>query len=420
MRIALVLPTIQVAFQDGLLPSPPLGLMYLATQVKTHHKVKIFDFYSQPAPPSIVLKRIMRFEPDVVGVSTIFSSMYHPALQLCIGLKQRQREIVTVLGGNTATFLSKDTTSYDFVDFVVLNEGEGAFMDLLAYIEGKSCYPHYNVISASSRNYSIQWERDIDKFGIPSWEPDIFDRPLKYSKVIMSTRGCPYMCSYCSTAAHWTNKYRRRSLEITLKEINTICNENPDGERRVSFADDLFTLDRKRVIEFGAALKENEIKWGCSARVDTVDKSLIKKMAEDGCDGIFFGVETGSDWLLKKINRKYNVDMIKNTVKWCAEVGIQSYVSFIIGLPWETEEDVHKTFKLVEAMPTNHVRIGPLQVFPGTPMWNNPEFFGLRFQRDRLSDVDVTNNVYVDNGIIPPSRLATLSEQARRLCQSKM
>jgi radical SAM superfamily enzyme YgiQ (UPF0313 family) len=120
------------------------------------------------------------------------------------------------------------------------------------------------------------------------------------------------------------------------------------------------------------------------------------------------------------MNRKYNVDRIKNTVEWCAEVGIQPYLSFIIGLPWETEEDVHKTFKLVEAMPIKHVRIGPLQVFAGTPMWNNPEVYGLKFQRDRLSDVDVTNNVYVDNGIIPPSRLASLSAQARRLCQSKI
>lgn len=419
MKIALVVPTVKIAYFDGTQPEPPLGLMSIAANVPDSCEVKIFDFYNNPAPNSYIVKSILEFNPDVVGFSTIFSSMYRPSLDIANLLKDKIN-VVTVMGGNHATFMYKDIIEEKSIDYVVLHEGEIAFRNLVDYLSDKTNpFPPYNVISKEKRNTEIQLIEDLDSINPPIRDASYFFKKNNYRNSILTTRGCPYGCPYCSTSAMHKHNYRERSLDSVLEEILQITTNSNDNT--LTFIDDIFTYNRDRVIALSNKILKYNVIWGCSSRINTIDEELIRIMSSSGCKGIFFGLESGSPKIMKILNRNYSPDEVLKIFRICKDLNINAYGSFIIGLPFEEEEDVLRTFDLAKKLPTNQLRLGPLQVYPGTKIWNNPDVFGVKVDNQiDFSSIDNDNKAHFSTNWLTKEKITEFNIIGRQISQSKL
>lgn len=420
MKIALVVPTVKIAYFDGTLPEPPLGLMSLAANVPDYCEVKIFDFYNNPAPNSYIVKSILEFNPDVIGFSTVFSSMYKPSLDIAKLIKD-EIDVVTVMGGNHVTFMYMEAIEEKSIDFIVLHEGEIAFGNLVDYLSKKTnLFPPNNVISKDKRNTEIQLIEDLDSINPPLRDTSYFFKTnQKYRNSIITTRGCPCGCPYCSTSAMQQYKYRERSLNSVLDEIIQITTNSNDNA--VTFVDDIFTYNRDRVIAFSEIIKEHNILWGCSSRINTIDEELIQIMSSSGCKGIFFGIESGSPKIMKLLNRNYAPDEVIRIFRICKDLEINAYGSFILGLPFEEEDDILKTLELAKKLPTTQLRLGPLQVYPGTKIWNNPDLFGVHVDKTiDFSSIDNDNRAHFSTNWLSKERITEFNIIGRQISQSKL
>lgn len=159
-------------------------------------------------------------------------------------------------------------------------------------------------------------------------------------------RGCPFSCTYCSTKTFWKRKFRLRNIKDTVDEMCYVSEKY--GINNFDFMHDLFTVNKKRIIEFCAEIQSRgiNVRWGCDSRIDTIDFELIDMMIANGLYRIFFGIETGSERMQQAINKKLNLERCDEIVKYCIDKGLEVTTSFIYGFPDETAEDLSQTISM--------------------------------------------------------------------------
>ena len=184
--------------------------------------------------------------------------------------------------------------------------------------------------------------------------------------LIMTSRGCPYGCTYCSTD---TRRVSYRSIDNVLKEIRLV--KEKYGTSQFSFKDDSFTVNRKRVEDLcDRLIKEKfNINWECNTRVNLINDDLLLKMKRAGCNSIKVGIESGSERVLKEMNKGITHDQVRNAAKLFRKVGIHWTGYFMMGVPGETVEDVYKTLDFMYEVKPDFASIGVYEPFPGTPMF---------------------------------------------------
>jgi radical SAM superfamily enzyme YgiQ (UPF0313 family) len=217
---------------------------------------------------------------------------------------------------------------------------------------------------------------DLDSLPFPSYNH--FESPEKYLRAIISTRGCCYSCIYCSTRAMW-GAWQARSAGNVLAEMRRHVEEA--DPKRMHFLDDNFPVRRSRVKEIcdGKRAAGWEFEWGFSARIEMVDPDLLKTCADAGCTAIYFGVESGSARVLKEMGRAYGPEDILRTVDACIDAGIVPTCSFMIGIPYEAEDDIAMTFDLMERVNTPMVQLHVFTPLIGTPVYEDPGRFGVEY-----------------------------------------
>lgn len=186
--------------------------------------------------------------------------------------------------------------------------------------------------------------------------------------ILYSSKGCPFDCVFCTVAG---TRYRRRSAESVLAELRYL-KENY-GIRTVSFFDETFTLDKKRVVDLAAGITREslDVIWYCNTRVNLVDVELLRIMKEAGCRGISYGIESGSDMILRRASKGITVEQGKNAIRWAKKLGIKTYCSFIFGLPGENWRTVQDTIDFVgETLPTS-AQFNVCVPYPGTALWDS-------------------------------------------------
>lgn len=156
-------------------------------------------------------------------------------------------------------------------------------------------------------------------------------------------RGCPYNCVFCSTSTFWERHFRIKPIDKLKAEISEV--KNKYGAKRISIVHDLFTCDKKMLHEFCEAIKKENIKWGCSSRIDVLNEKDIFMMKESGCEEIFYGVETGSQKMQYTIGKRLDLSKADEIIKFTSSVGINPVVSFIIGFPFENIENIEETLQ---------------------------------------------------------------------------
>lgn len=293
---------------------------------------------------------IMAARPDVVGFMTECDS-YHHILQIAIALKQLAPDCTIILGGPHASAVAERTLERcDAIDAIVVGEAEVTFPLLLDQCRANADGPIAGAVLRSGSKIINGGPRmlldSLDELAMPAF--DVYS-PADGEEIFIEVgRGCPFQCDFCSTAPYWGRKHRVKSPARVLEEVLTV--RTLFGTSRVHFTHDLFTTNREWVRSICETLIEAgvPVRWTCSARTDTVDEMLLALMARAGCNAIYFGIESGSQRILREIRKDIPVDHSLSVLASCSLLGIMPNAGFIAGFPTEDEVSLRETLNAYE------------------------------------------------------------------------
>ena len=376
MKILLLCPASETTISKN--DYYPIGLLYLARILEQEgHQVVVKDYYKRQFSDyrnvwNEVKKIIKTFQPEVVGISSMTMNRVC-GFKISKAIKKMNPKIKIILGGVHATSMYKQILENLPVDFIVLNEGEINFPKLIEALDKKKSFKKLKGIAFKEKsevkfNGPGEFISDLDEIPFPKHE--LCKNTIRRTRTanMITSRGCPYGCIFCSTSAYWGRKWRARSAENVVSEIEEIVKKFP-YVRKICFHDDTFVLDNQRVIDIcNLILKRDlKIKWSCAARVDRISEEMLKKMKEAGCTDISYGVESGSEKMLKIIDKKITKEQIKRTIALTNKVGIKYHVFLMVGNPGETWETVKETSKFLDELQNcNVTAVGRLELYPNT------------------------------------------------------
>ena len=362
--------------------SPSLGALYLGAQVKSLCDFYIIDAFNNFLSLDEAVEKIHALQPDYVGFGVNFSSVLNFAVDAAKIIKTRWPGIKIVFGGNVSTYRCEELIKQDYVDYVFLNEAETSFRKFVEnIIQGRNNFDDIdglaykrdgNMVVRPHKTYIQQ----LDNLPLPDFS--LLQAPEDYTASIISSRGCPYDCFYCSTKQMWGTTWRRRSAEHILSEIVSLRKQLKT--REIEFCDDNFLVDKNRFRELVRLLLLRKIKiiTGFSARVELIDAEVLELAGKINVQGIFLGIESGSERVLKKMNRRYSVEDIYRISDLCLKHGVIPIASFMIGLPFETEADALETLKVMRKISTPKIQIHICMPLVGTDIFNNPAHYGVK------------------------------------------
>jgi radical SAM superfamily enzyme YgiQ (UPF0313 family) len=379
MKICLISPPYNSAVKSVVgVSSPPLGLAYIASVLRQSHEVKIIDSNILNYTIGDVEEELRSFNPDVVGITSVTPSIYE-AYKVAETAKKVREDCKVVLGGPHATFMPRQSMEEcEYIDIIVRGEGEETTGELIENIEKGAPLNEVKGITFREKNEIIDTEprpfiKNIDNIPFPS--RDLLPMHLykfngvKYTTMLTS-RGCPFKCSFCSSSRLFGGYWRGRSPENVLEEMKTVYEEY--GIRNIEFMDDTFTLNQERAEKIcDEIIKQGwDISWGASSRVDTLSKRLVEKMKKAGCWILFLGIESGSQKILDAIGKRITLEQVKKAVKILKDAGIQVLGSFIIGFLQDTKETIKETIKFAKSLNLDYAEFSILTPYPGTPIFD--------------------------------------------------
>lgn len=349
---------------------PPLGLLYLASAIQGQgYEVHLTDLAgsANPVPASIIPDGF-----DVYGFST-YSVTYGSTIALAKALQRRNPGALLVAGGPHATALPEQVAADGF-DVVVTGEGEVAMSQILqAFAQGQ---PPPRILAGLPPD-------PLDDLPFPAY--DLVDVTTYHRHVggepslsVLSSRGCPFPCTFCNSnimgAAH---QVRYRSAENVVAEIRYL--KARYGVRNFRFQDDLFTSSTRRIEALSPLLLAEEIAYRCFARVTGFTYAIARLLADSGCRHVSFGVESGSPTLLGRhaMDKRQTPMQIRRALAHAARAGLTTRIYLIVGFPGETEETIAETLALIKDCPWDEFMVYPLIAYPGTPIHDHPEKFGI-------------------------------------------
>ncbi len=340
----------------------PLGLLAIKAYIKSVADVIIVD-------PTVLIKQgvlcpdgdfysyfadyLQGLDADLYAFSTK-SGSYIQTITAAETLKRRCPEKLVALGGPQASICDSVTMDTCNVDFVIRGEGEIPFFMLArALSEEGSISDIPSLTFKNKRNPDADRINSLDDLPIPEYEEykDYYSDYL-YGKPkydiqsyipVDSGRGCPGKCKFCYSPAMWNKKCRLKSSERLFTEVKYLY--ETFGINSFFFTEDNFTVDKKRTVKFCELLSSSGIpvSWSCYSRIDTIDEQTILSMKKAGCRQIYYGVESGSEKILRLLDKKYSSSEANSIVAYTIDCGIEVTASYIIGFTEETQQDVIAT-----------------------------------------------------------------------------
>jgi anaerobic magnesium-protoporphyrin IX monomethyl ester cyclase len=381
-KVLLIYPYFKPPRDRSVFRFPPLGICYLAsTLLEAGHEVQLLDCTFMNKPDA--LKQALEVRAEVVGIYCMVTM-----LDDCLWFAKQLRASARLLmaGGPLPT-----CDPYAFIedfDVVVRGEGEGTVKELLqAYSTGGDfiTIPGITLRRKTSTSEKAQAEtiftpdrhftKDLDSLPFPARHLLPNHSYIQFGRkkygyaitTVMSTRGCPYECEFCSNVI-FGGSYRQRSARNVVDEIEQAL---ATGYDRISFADDVFTLHQKKVLEICAEIRQRSLqfKWECLARVDSIDDATYAKMYDAGCRRVYFGIESGDDTILKLMNKKITADEARHAVIAAHQAGLQVGAFFILFYPGETNQTVLNTLRFTTSLPLDYLGLTMPYPLPGTPLY---------------------------------------------------
>jgi radical SAM superfamily enzyme YgiQ (UPF0313 family) len=346
----------------------PIGIYYVAAALKEKgYDVAVLNWYDIHKTPEKIAPTIEEKQPDVIGFSILNANRWG-GIEIARIAKEINREIKVVFGGLTATFLWKHfLRHFPEVDFVVLGEGEHAFVKLVQIIE-KADYKSledldgiaYRKGRAITRTPASPLISNLDLLPIPA-------RHFTYQHIVTS-RGCPGKCTFCGSPRFWKHRVRFRSAENVVEELEILHRK---GVTFFYFSDDTFTVKPKRVIEICKKILDKGlvISWFAISRVDHVNEEMLRWMRMAGCIQISYGVESGSPKIRNLLGKPLKTDQIKKAFALTHQHGLLARAYFIYGSPGETNKTIQKTIDLIQEIKPFVCISYILEIYPGTRLY---------------------------------------------------
>lgn len=402
-KIFLILPSLTIESYEPKSLVCPLGLGYIAAVLEKNYHVKILDCLAEGFDNETmtakyityglsleeIKDRIKDFRPDMVGVSCMFSVQFYNALSVCKIAKEVNQNIITVMGGTHPSSLPKEVLENASVDFVIIGEAEQTIVQLLEAINKDKDFSSidglgYKIDGQIFINQKTRYIQDLDKIPFPARHllpMEVYfkiNRPhgmnARYSPNtnMITSRGCPARCIFCSIHTVSGRNYRMRSPENVLLEIELL--KKNYGIKEIQFEDDNLTFDKQRAKRiFQGLLEKNlDIAWTAPNGVAlwALDFELIRLMKKSGCRHLALGIESGEQEVLDKIIKKpLRLEKVKPLVAQMKKVGIRTTSFFVVGFPGENIKQIKTTLRFALSLPCDDINFFFASPYPGTELY---------------------------------------------------
>ena len=392
--------------------APPFGLCYLAAVTRQRGlNTSIVDAQALNLDVPETVAAILSCAPDYVGI-TVNTQLIISAATVAREIKQRNPEIVVIVGGAHVTALPKETLRDNpCFDFVVIGEGEETLIELLAALEQEKelkqvsglamKQPSDDVFLTAKRSFI----RNLDELPYPAF--DLLPNMGKYYRIatpsvdrlpalsLITARGCPGKCTFCDTSVHG-HLPRAHSAEY-VADLMTMLNKQY-GAKSILFEDDNSLIFKPRLKELVKILKSRklDLTWSCLSRVDTVDLEILEIAKSGGCWQVQYGIESGSQEILDFYRKNITLEKIERAIGLTKKAGLRTKGFFMFGNPLETTGRIKATIDLIKRLDLDDMSITFFTPFPGSEIYEQALNYG-KFDRDweRMSFFDT---VFVPNG----------------------
>jgi anaerobic magnesium-protoporphyrin IX monomethyl ester cyclase len=389
---------------------PPLGLASIAAYLEQRNiGDDIVDCYARPDSDRVIRDYLLAEKPAFIGLSCTTSS-FHDGIRIAQLARQAVPGIKTVFGGPHVSALKEQLfANFPDLDYAVIGEGEETMAELIRcglddpasvqgiiYREGnQACFTGY-------RDQGLE----LDELPFPAYEKlagfpnsymlPIFNYPTTPNTSCISSRGCPYSCSYCDRSV-FRRSFRYNSAGYLYAHLRYL--RERFGIRHINFYDDQFTFNRKRIEEFTTLMIDHPLgmTFNCAVRAEHIDPDLLVRMRGAGCWMMSLGIETGDEELLARHRQNADLDHLAQKIRMIKDAGLRTKGLLMMGLPGETEESIRRSMKYVFSLPIDDFNLAKFTPFPGSPIYENIHELG-EFDED-WEKMDCMNFLFVTKGM---------------------
>ncbi|MEK7469317.1 MAG: radical SAM protein [Planctomycetota bacterium] len=391
---------------------PALGLLHLAAEVRLHgYEPSIIESDIFGLTEEDVANQVIKESPSFVGI-TLFTVGVWGAAGIARRIKKALPGTKILVGGPHISSMGVETIQrFPEFDLAIVGEGERVLTELLKAWEAGTPESEVRGIiyrdgAEVRKSLPNAINKSLDDLPMPAWDllpdfprrykPAIYDFPRGPVASIAASRGCPFHCKFCDTSTFGASvrAYSPPKVFEMMKHLRKTY-----GVRHVMFVDDLFLASRERVTALCNLLIEDGLNmtWTCAARVDTVKPDLLELMKRAGCWEISFGLETGSDELLKAMDKVASVAKSEQALNWTHKAGIRSKGLFMLGYPGENAETIELTKAFVKRIPMTMMNLSKFTPYPGSPVYR--EIYGTNIRDDHWQKMNGMNFVWAAPGL---------------------
>ncbi len=361
----------------------PMGLAYVAGSLeKAGFEVNVLDNYLLEKSIDEVKSEVQRLNPQIVGI-TCSSVTYSQVIDTAKAVKEVLPTCKVVVGGWHPSYMPESMLQHPEIDYVVAGEGERAMVELATAITKGQIAAIANIAGVAYRREgqvvknTPTFISNMDEIPFPAWHLlpiERYERKMEYLSVkpvdnMSIARGCPFNCAFCEVGHLWGRTCRGFSPQRVVDEIEHLTTNY--GTKGIYFINDNFTVRKQQTIELCGLMRKKNfgLEWICDTRADLVSRDLLRAMKGAGCKTIWFGVESGSQRILEKLNKGLTLHQIEDAFKLCKQEGIQTACSFMLGIPGETVDDMQASFKFARKLDPDWCRFNIFVAVPGSTLY---------------------------------------------------
>ena len=380
------------ALKGIMAPRPFLSMAELgASVIYAGGDCRVLDLQSSLRPFEQVEHAIQTYRPDMVGM-TFTTLLFDEAKRIARFIKQKHPDLQIITGGVHSSIYPEEVAKEPYFDMVVYGEGDITLQEIvkgkpLSKILGLAYKTKDGRIKVNPPRPLI---KDLDELPMPAWHlfnPKMYMNPRAVARVspvgtIGTSRGCVYGCVYCNKSV-FGRAFRAKSVKRVVDEFELLINS---GFKEIHVWDDMFATNLQRAKDICDEIVRRRLRFSwqleCGVRVNCVDKEFFEKCKKAGCYKVAFGFESGSDYILKTINKGATTSQARNAVRWAKEAGMETTGFFMLGLPEDTIETMDQTIKFACSLGLDYAKATILVPLPSTPLFEDFEKKGLIKTKD--------------------------------------
>ena len=391
---------------------PPLGLASMAAYLEQRDmSAEIIDCYAHPESDRIIVDHLLAEKPAFIGFSCTTSS-FLDGIRIAEIAHEALPGIQTVFGGpHVSALKQKLFADFPAMDYSVIGEGEETLANLMRN-GGEAPGEVKGIIYRDTKDGVVCFTGrpdkglELDSLPFPAYEKllgfpksyllPIFNYPKVPNTSCISSRGCPYACSYCDRSV-FNRTFRFNSAEYLYAHLRYL--RERFGIRHINFYDDQFTFNKKRIEDFTELILKNPLgmTFNCAVRAEHIDPDLLRKMKLAGCWMMSLGIETGDEELLAQHRQNADLDHLAQKIRMIKAAGIRTKGLLMMGLPGETEESIRRSKAYVFSLPIDDFNLAKFTPFPGSPIYEKIHELG-EFD-EKWEEMDCMNFQFVTKGM---------------------